>query len=213
MNSEDIISTIKRRLGNRTDQDTNILTEINFQQELLELAPALPWFLFKADPGTPLVTVAGTETIALPTDYLRAASADSDEGTIWITDSDGERQKVARAGYDELIRRFDSESNDLPVGYAIRGTTMYFRPIPDAVYTLVFPYLASVSAFANDSSETLWGQYAPDLIMAETILALATDLQMNKPKHAVDVARARKRMDDETTAREEAGRLRRMGSS
>lgn len=214
MNTDDMITIAAFKLGNRTDQDANILTQMNLHKETVwERGATLPWFLFAADPDTPLVTVANTEIIAVPDDFLRFPEADSDEGTSWIIDENGNRQKLHRLGYDELTRLFDREATDMPKAYALRGDTLYLGPIPDAVYTLVFPYMKSEDAFANNDAENAWGKHAADVVIAETVFSIATGLQMVNPAFAADVARANKRLTDECTAREEAGRTRKMGNS
>lgn len=105
------------------------------------------------------VTVAGTQTVAVPSTMRRV-----DRVTI-------------PAYTDELV---EVTLNDLdigtvqsvPRGYAYYNDTLKFYPIPDAVYTLELTGLSKVAAPAVDADTSIWTNEAQDLIVARTKMTL-----------------------------------------
>ncbi|MGW8181543.1 MAG: phage adaptor protein [bacterium] len=209
------ISIIKSRLGNiqGTDLDNTIVANMQLvQATVLERGQELPWFL-EADTnvlGTNLTTVASTETVSLPTDFLR----ELDEETYCVLRQDATEdsgwaplQKVQTVA---SLGRYPGTGE--PIRYALLSGRMYLRYIPDDAYTLRLLYYQAATVLSSDV-ENAWLLYAPDWMIAETCRQTAEDLQLQQliDKFMNDSMLAKKRVMDETTARREAGFMRAMG--
>jgi len=211
-----MITLIKGRLANNTDSglDSIIIAEANMVQDKLEVGDTLPWFLFTDTEvaGTNLATVAGTETVALPSDFLRESedhehvlfSQDMSATDPWVP--------VKRDDYTFIKARWTGSGR--PKHYDILGTNLYLRQIPDAAYVLRMLYMKRDADIVAGSTENLWMQYAGDLILAETGFIIATQYVIMPDvaqAFASQRSEARSRLQIEMTARVEAGRMRSMG--
>ncbi|MES2187955.1 MAG: hypothetical protein V4505_25615 [Pseudomonadota bacterium] len=94
-----------------------------------------------------LTTVAGTQALALPTDYLEAE-------TVTVTGSPVRNLDFMTP--QELALKFPiGYCTALPAVYSILGTNLLFGPTPDAAYPLAMAYYAKFPALSA-SNATNW---------------------------------------------------------
>lgn len=199
------VALIKQGLGFRTDLDTEIVTQMRFQQEeILEQGATLPWFLISTVQS--LTTVASTETLAIPSDFL----LEVEEAALWFLDSgqsEGSQwRQMPKAFLDDIKTDEEATWADLILGaepaYALVNKLFYFAPIPDAANTLRFIYYAQDTQLTSDITN-LWLTHAADLLMARTGLAMAEDIENDKAalKFETRLQRADARLAAENEAR------------
>lgn len=85
-----------------------------------------------------ITTADGTETYALPSEYLRTQQMEYDTDNVL---------SEARSISEVLAR--DDESG-IPQVYAIHGNLVYLAPVPDAVYTIRHFHISSPTILAAD---------------------------------------------------------------
>jgi len=188
----------------------NALLEMNQYQIDLEKGAVLPDFLIVRD--TSITLTAGNRLFTLPAAFLR--ELDEDE-TLWIIDADGLYQPMEKVDYEDTQAQFDSDdTSELPLYYTLQGLYGYTFPIPSVNRTLKMSYYAVGTAITDASVENVWLKHASDLLIAGTG-TIITSLYVKDSEAALAFAaleaRAKKRLLDEQTARQEAGRSRRMG--
>lgn len=211
MTPDNAIIAIKGQLGNwtGTNIDTWCLNEMNAAVRRLERGLVLPWFL--EEDTTSLVTVAGTETVALPSDFLRE-DEDAEIGPLFKKNSDGKWKELRKEDYSVAVEKYPEAGE--PKVYAIRGSNIYLRPIPTAVYELRLLYYAKDATIAAGSTETTWLIEAPDLIIALAGRALAGQYLRDDKAEQRFAQRAGEELDllnRAITARQETGRRRQLG--
>lgn len=219
MTPAEAISRIKGHLGNWTGLDITdwIVNEMNSAVRKLEKEAELPWFLFvdtEVD-GSNLSTSANTETVALPSDFLR--EDDEAEITPLFVENTAEDDP-----WLPMYKQYWSNMKESHTGtgrpryYDVKGSNIYLRKIPDATYTLRLLYYKKDSTITSGGSETLWLANAPDLIIAEAGYVVARnylkDIEAAKTFND-ERAEARRSLRDEIIMRREAGRLHEMGDA
>ncbi|WP_367256515.1 hypothetical protein [Pseudomonas sp. stari2] len=95
---------------------------------------------------TTLATVAGTKTVALPTDMLEMRRLQV-VGTY--------NQPLSYRTPDELSIDYAANGSGQPVVFTVIGGNIELAPIPDAVYSLELTYQQRIPAL-SDSSPTNW---------------------------------------------------------
>lgn len=170
MTRDQIIAMVAGRLGQRTDLNASILTELDFVQSLsLERnGRILPWFLQSVDSS--LVTVAGIQTVALPTGHI----GDDDEGGLFLQDADGKWSPLKKVDISDILT--SEEESGTPERYALRGLSYYLDPVPDAIYSMRTAFYAADTlpgAFSSGTQTNNWLTYAPDLVVAELTRVMA----------------------------------------
>src|SRR4051812_12445479 len=118
MTPNKILDLLMVQLGNLTDATvrSNILLEMNLQQDVLEGGPFKPWFLISTEQQ--LNVVASTRDILLPTGFLR----EIDELKLFIIDSSGNYQSMTKKDYYQLEDEWGlAATGVLPREYAIVG--------------------------------------------------------------------------------------------
>lgn len=190
---------IENRLGQRTGLGSAIVEELKLAQVRHEQAPTLPWFLLAS--ATP-VTVADTQTVAVPTGYIR----DWDEGGLFYTDSEGEQHEIQKKDYNMLKRDPDFAVTGAPQYYALVGSSYYLFPTPDAVYNLSTFYYKNAALLAADNTENSWLLYAPEVLLNAAGIQMA---RFYRDEAAIsifsmDYAEAVRRMEEADVARREA---------
>lgn len=212
MTGAELLTMIMARL-NRTNATlrANILLEAQqYQKNDLEKGPIMPDFLITRDQTVALT--AGNRRFTLPSDFLR--ELDEDE-TAWILDSDGVYHHMEKMDYEDGIDKWGSDATgELPQDYALEGLYGYTFPQPTLDRTIKMAYYATGGTIADDATETIWLKHASDLVMGG-VGAIVTALYVKDPEAATFFValetRAKKRLLEEQTARQEAGRTRRMG--
>jgi hypothetical protein len=94
-----------------------------------------------------LSTIADTETVALPTDFIKMRSL-----SITSAEPNDTLQYLTPELYAE---RFQYAQTGQPSVYTIIGSNLYLRNIPDAVYALRAVYEAKLVSL-SDSQTTNW---------------------------------------------------------
>ena len=164
---------VMQRLGKRTGLDADVVAELKQAQNDLELGVTLPWFLKKSLSG--LVTVAGTRTVALPTDFLR----ETDER--WREVATSGTASLTKGSYDELYEREIFGAGYLASQYyAIVGTNMYLFPTPAEVKTISGFYYAKDAVLSADGTENNWLLWLPGLLIARAGIRMAKTLRDNE---------------------------------
>jgi len=205
MKRDSAIEVIMSRLGNRKGLEEKAVLEMQLAQERLETGPEMPWFLETKDTS---VTAASTSDLALPTLYQRT----HDDG-IWIKDVSDLYQPVCKIDLPALLRfRAGNTSEGLPDRYALWGTLIELYPTPNAVYSIDHYHWAK-GALLDTNVENAWLQYSADLLISETGIVMAQCLRDDKAVQLFASERqdAQKRLTIDSVAREEAGRVQRMG--
>ena len=95
---------------------------------------------------TTLTCVPGTQTLALPSDFL-------DIRKLYITIG-GVRQEMRAYPTLPMMQIERSNVNTIPTGYIITGSNLYLTPIPDSNYVLTIDYYAKIGPLAT--SLTNW---------------------------------------------------------
>lgn len=109
----------------------------------------------------PLVTVAGIQTVALPTDFLSMRK-------IYINVG-GVRRELIQAPTIPLRMSETSNVLSIPETYIIVGSSLYLLPIPDSVYQITIDYYAKVGPLITQSTNWLLTA-APMVYLAGTVL-------------------------------------------
>lgn len=209
------VDLLMNRLGQRTGDTlkNQIITEMVFVQEnILEGNATQFWFTLKDSSG--LVTVADTETVALPSDFMQ----EWEEGALYITDTNADKTEVKKADWDTIAIHENLLGTGLPEFYSLDITNISFRKVPDAVYTLSIKYhgsQADLSGVYGDAAnvENAWLKYASDWVIAETGIIIAEQyLQSTKMagRFQAQAQIALDRLIKKNTAWEEANKTRGM---
>ena len=208
MIADNFISSMVRRLGNRTDLQDDLLEIMNEVKETtLEKQAWYPWFLEHdtADDPAHLTTVPGSEVVVLPARYL-AQVEDSD---VYLLDANGaEESALKKMFYADMV--FSLGASDAPRAYALRGNTMRVRGIPTKAQNIRMQYYQSDDDFTG-RYENNWLKYASAVLYGEVGLVCADkyvkDYEM-AARFQQDAVRAWAELARENAARQEAGAIR-----
>lgn len=203
---------IAGKIGKRTDLDAEILAEMLFIQDTkLEGKGAFkPWFLesVMTDIGT---TVADTQTLALPADFL----GEIDGQGLWIYDAtaDPAWAKLKKDDFDIATERYSS-STGKPVRYSLQaGNTLVLHPVPDAAYLVKMRYYQKATSLATDV-ENAWLANASDMLIYEVARVMAKDHLQNDAmagRYEKDAGEATQRVFVESESRKHTNRFYSMG--
>lgn len=204
------VAIIKSRIGNRTDLDEEIVTEMTQAQEtaLEQNGMFHPWFL-ETGIITLGTTVAAVETLALPSNWL----GEIEEQSMWIYDAtlDQPYFELRKGAYDVALQRFPE--NAKPQRYSLNKNNVLLKPTPDAAYVIQTRYFATDDVLTTNI-ENDWLKYASDWLIAETGIIIARDYiqddQMAQ-RFIAGAQRARDRIFVANEARQHVGRAYGMG--
>jgi hypothetical protein len=90
---------------------------------------------------TTLATVAGTATVALPSDF-----GEMREITVAVGNAD---KVLVYAPPEQMDAAYPSEVTDESILYTIEGTNLRLKPIPGQVYSLSVLYMQGIVALSN----------------------------------------------------------------
>lgn len=204
------VEIIKSRIGNRTDLDAAIVLEMQQAQEtaLERNGRFYPWFL-ETGIITLGSTVAGTEAMALPSDWL----GEIEEQSMWIYDAtlDVPYFELKKGAYDVALQRFTE--NAKPKRYSLNKNNILLKPTPDAIYVIQTRHFAT-NAVLSTNIENDWLKYASDWLIAETGIIIARDYIQDDQmaQRFVQAAqRSRDRVFIENESRQHIGRVYSMG--
>lgn len=99
---------------------------------------------------TTLTTTAGTQTVALPSDFLEARK-------IYYTLS-GTRFELKERPIIPMSLNERSQVQAPPTTFYIQGSSLYLIPIPDQAYTITLDYYAKIGPLATSSTNWLMTQ-------------------------------------------------------
>jgi len=160
------------RITGHSLTDTIVLRLQEAQRDL-EKGKTLPKFLLQED--QPLSLVAGTHTVALPAGFLR----DDDDRPISFFPVGSEFPFfLARRSYkDAVVANLKLENDPTsPSVYVLRNTTIDFIVEADITYALTWNYYKAAEVLTTDI-ENEWLAHAPEWLIGEAGLRLATDLR------------------------------------
>lgn len=216
MQRDTAVDLLMGRLGRRTNASlkNDIINEMVFVQEnILEGGEFLPWFLITNDDT--LATVADSEEVTLPTDFIR----EWEDGKLWRLTDEGTWKEIVREDYAYIKAKYPEAGT--PRFYDRDETRLFFRPIPIEVLSLDLWYYASDASLAGtyggtgSTVENGWLQWASDWLLAETGFIIATQYIKEDPNLATafekQIMRARDRVYARDTEWREANKNRRMG--
>lgn len=175
MTRNQIRDLIALRLGNRTDLDDRIVSEMQMVQDDLEQGDFLPWFL-----ATMVDTLnndaTNTDIIELSTELpnfilpLEDADLEWFDGTKWVP---LERRHSLRELQHADSRIFEAGQ----YVYTIIGTQIRLLPDPGEVLNFRWWYHAKDTALTADISNG-WTTNAAELVASMTCAKMAPQLQM-----------------------------------
>ena len=118
--------------------------------------------------STTIATAAGTETVALPTDFLMMRTLILAQNPVVV---------LAQMDFSALYREVPGAAPGCPRAYAAFGTALYLRPIPDSVRSLkMFYYTAPAPLSAENTSNTLLAKY-PDLLLYGALIEITAHVE------------------------------------
>ena len=205
---DDLITLLGQRLGNRTDLDSRMQSELLMLQSvtLEETGAFTPWFL-ETEIATQACT-AGDERLPLPTDFL----AEMEEQSLWLYDVNTSPYmlEMQKDSYDVMVQRFPIAGK--PRRYALTASYFLLKPTPDIVYTFKMRYYARDTALTTNI-ENKWLLHAPDLVLAELGAVMAKHIQnpAMEASFRADAQAARSRLYVKHEARAHNGRTYSMG--
>jgi len=201
MTRDEVVALIALRLGNRTDQDTNIVNELKYVQTKMEEMSELPWFMLSAWESIP--TIASQDYVDLPSDFL----LEWEQGTLQLLDPDsGEYIPLTKDEYQFLHNKYRDEDAAQPKAYALVGATYALFPTPDIVYTMRHRFFEADTVLSTNV-ENDWLKYAPDVFLNRAGMTMAQNLRDKDALSAftAEYGDALKRMWDKDEARKSAG--------
>ncbi|HMX92345.1 MAG TPA: hypothetical protein PKV55_07360 [Nitrospira sp.] len=167
MTRDEIVTLLQYRCGDRNDLGPKILAEMKMvQTQILEEHPWLPWFC-ETSLTIPTALVSGTETLVLPTDFLR----EIEDERIWLVNSLGSKRELDKYASGQIRTRF--ALNGSPAAYALLASDILFRPIPEENYTIEWRYYGAQADMSATAGTTPWTQYASAVVIAEVGAVIA----------------------------------------
>ena len=112
-----------------------------------------------------LSTVAATETLALPSDFISPRSL-----ALSSTGQHGALDYFTPAQYDEV---FEASNTGVPRVYTVINTTLHLQPIPDAIYTIRLFYNARLAALSNANTTNWLLTKSPSVYLYATLVQAA----------------------------------------
>lgn len=175
MTPDAVVARIQRDLGFRDDLEAEIIKELEQARIRNEDDPALgnPWFLKRE---VTLVTVAGTQTVAIDPEYIRL----DEDSYIWLYDStaDPGEEYTTQLVVDSIgVLRGNYAGEGAPEAVAILDQELLVFPVPDDVYTLKFYAFFRDDPIVAGGTETQWLKYASDMMMGEAGARIASPLR------------------------------------
>ena len=178
--------TLLRRFQNRSALSDQIDDALTIAQQRLETGGLpdtaggfLPWFLV-TDNKT-IVTVAGNDTVTLPTGFLRE---EEEFGGFFIKTSAGTWKQLVKDDFNVLNNA--ELGAGVPTSYALVGENMILFPTPAAIETLRGMYFAEDSALEADNETNKWSKYASSLLIAGAGYIVAQNVRY--PSHMTEFA-------------------------
>jgi len=209
MTLDDMKSLLAGRLGQRTDIDNMIYSEIQQAQRTLEKTPPYPWFLLNRI----------TMEYNLFQNFLPANFIELSEDIIYITKRTIDTAYFAEpakvyGGYLEHIATAGADRLGRPRNFRLFQDFIEFFPPPDQSYTVSLNYYGKQDPLTGPASTNKWSMLAEDLLVAEAGWHVARNIRDNEAAtlFGQDRAEARRRIAQETTSKLESSRRAVIGS-
>lgn len=172
MTRDEAVALVHQTLGFRTDQATNIVTNMKLAQQTLEKGPIMPWFLLSE--GSTRRTELNERRVRIPTDFLR----EYEEGTLTYVPDDATLEEVdlIKDSREILQEEYGSLAAGPPEKYSLDGYYFNIFPLPDDDYLLKMRYYKQ-AALLTTNIENEWLLEIPLLIIGAAGLLLAPGLR------------------------------------
>jgi hypothetical protein len=156
---------IALRLGNRTDLNASIVSEMQLAQTELEQNKITGklHFLLSEESETACVGDSADNRIQVPSDMTH----EYEYGDLVLIDSDGDEVFLEKKEWDDLRQAYVDEDAGTPAYYALVGDYFRLYPIPDSNYTVKMVYYKQATVLTTDI-ENAWLANAPELLIAAT---------------------------------------------
>lgn len=212
MDVNSAVAIIKRRLGNRVNDENAILDEMALVQETtLERNDLMPWFLLSSwvtfDEGD-LTFDGDVGTYTMPTDFLREAEAYPLQE---YTTTDG-INSYTNCCKESAWAALQGKNHGLGIKfYALGATTIEIMPLDSTeTYDFRWRYFAKDTVPALSGAENQWLKYAADLVIAETLVSIGEVLRVEDGTmrgYQTAVSRGWRRLQTDNEARAHANRV------
>lgn len=174
MNFGEAVANVAKKLGNRTDLNSSIETEMQLAQAELEATRTLPWFLLK-EFYTDLS--ASAEKVEVPTDFLR----EYEEGALWLEDATTTPSTftvLQKTSFDTLRGvETSGESDEVPTYYSLVGGEFHLAPISASAERLRIVCYVRGDALASSTDTNVWLDNNPEMLIAKTGMRMAQYLR------------------------------------
>jgi len=201
MTLDDMKILLAGRLGQRSDIDNMIYSEIRAAQRVLEKTPPYPWFLERG------LQLEWDHEAALPDDFIEMF-----DDIIYLIKATADTEYLnpsvrVYGSHLEYVEIYPGVKG-LPKNFIIFENGIFFYPVLDRSYTFVFRYYRRDAVLTGPASENLWSTKGEDLLIAEAGWHVARNIRDNAAAtmFGQDRAEARRRMAQETTSRLESRR-------
>jgi len=218
------VTQILKQMGQRQGDTTaraDTIAELYNAQNRLERGQLQPWFLIELYTDAAFVTAADSDTVAVPSTFLREVDDQmgGDVGSLWYFYQE-KWNIVYKEEYSIAFRKWGNATADKPKRYCLVDEEIMLFPAADDVYELrllaAFQQTSLDGTYGDGATnvENTWLRYAPDLLIGEAGRILAGGYYRDadaKAHFELMTASSSKRVYDETIARIEAGMLRALG--
>ena len=214
MTRDEAVALIQQQMAFRTTLATEIVTNLQAAQVLLEQEPVKPWFLIAED--SYIRTEADEERVPVPDDFLEEV----DEAVLrYVPDDLTEEAEVdlVKDEYDVLRKNYaDSDTGTISTGppeaYCLLGNYFRIFPTPDDDYLIRMIYYKQDDLLTSNI-ENGGLKYAPFLLLGRAGQMIETPVR-DPTAHAEFVrweAQGRAVLTNKAVAREMAGRSMQVG--
>lgn len=197
MERSEAVARIQQGLGFRTDLEDECAAALREAQRFYEKGKTLPWFLRTT---TTLSVLEATRAVEIPERFIRET-----ERPVIYTDDEGIEIRIKKRDYMHAWEAYRLEEAGAPEVYVLTRGELHFFPLPDADYTVTFPFYQAAEVL-DSNIENTWLEEIPELLIGEAGYRLAADLQDAAGVKLFDSMRkqAWDSIFRETLAREEA---------
>lgn len=212
MTRDEAVAEMQEILGFRDDLTSTCERALRRAQRIIERGKTLP--LFMQAPGGNFVTVAGAQTVVLPTGFLREV----DGHPTYNIGSDGTVHQLVKRNVGDAYAAYEFDQMPLtvtgrPEVYALAKTNIRLYPTPDAAYTFIFPHYRAADIL-NSNIENTWLANVPEYLIGKAGTYVAQTARLPGPLELFRQmeAEGRDAMLRDEIAREEANLYTAIGS-
>jgi hypothetical protein len=178
MTRDDAVAIIQEQLGFRTDLSSNIVTNLQLAQTMLEKGPTKPWWLVSEDSYIRLTV--NEQRLILPSDFLQ----ETDQAVLRYVPDDltaSAEVDLKKDDYDQLRKAYlDTDTGTIETGapeaYALLGEYFRIFPTPDDTYLIHQIYFKTDTVLDTDVTNG-WLTHAPYLLIGKAGWQIAMALR------------------------------------